>query len=121
MRFLRLDARGLADALAAEPAPAVLDVRSQADYEAGHLPGSRNVPLHELGRRLRDLPESRIARVLVIGEPGRRTEAAATWLALVGYVDVAVVEGGVAAFEGALEVGPEPPPPARGPVLRIIP
>jgi ArsR family transcriptional regulator len=37
----------------------VLDVRPQDEYDAGHLPKAINIPLHELGQRLRELPKSR--------------------------------------------------------------
>ena len=120
MRFQTLDVGGLAAALAAEKRPFVLDVRSRGEFEAGHLPGAHNVPVHEMARRMRDLPAVRIARILVVGEPGKRSEAAVTWLVLMGYADVALVEGGIAAYAGALETGAAPAPPARGPELRVI-
>ena len=34
---------------------------------------------------------------------------------------LAVLDGGLAAFEGELEQGPPPPPKAAGPELRVIP
>ena len=37
----------------------LIDVRPAAEYRAGHLPGARNVPLADLGSRLRDLPVDR--------------------------------------------------------------
>lgn len=36
----------------------VLDVRPRDEYDAGHLPGARSVPLDELEGRLADLPPS---------------------------------------------------------------
>jgi rhodanese-related sulfurtransferase/DNA-binding HxlR family transcriptional regulator len=35
----------------------VLDVRPTAEYEAGHIRGARSVPIAELRRQLRDLPQ----------------------------------------------------------------
>ena len=35
----------------------VLDVRPAEEYSAGHLPGAVNIPIHELVRRLRELPK----------------------------------------------------------------
>lgn len=35
----------------------VLDVRPQAEFNAGHLPGAVNLPLSELARRLEELPK----------------------------------------------------------------
>jgi rhodanese-related sulfurtransferase/DNA-binding transcriptional ArsR family regulator len=37
----------------------VLDVRPREEYEAGHIPGARSVPVAELARHLRELPKSR--------------------------------------------------------------
>lgn len=37
----------------------LLDVRPTAEYEAGHLPGARSVPLAELPSRLAELPRDR--------------------------------------------------------------
>jgi rhodanese-related sulfurtransferase len=122
-RFHRLDADGLAEALAGPRAPYLLDVRDVAAFEAGHVPGARNIHVHELARRPRDLPQVKITRVLVFAEPGKRGEAAASYLHLMGYIDVALVEGGVTAYRGELERGPARPAPRQnaGPELRIVP
>lgn len=37
----------------------VLDVRPAEEYAAGHVPGAVNIPMHELSRRLAELPKSR--------------------------------------------------------------
>jgi rhodanese-related sulfurtransferase/predicted transcriptional regulator len=37
----------------------VLDVRPEAEYRAGHIPGARSLPIAELQARLRELPKSR--------------------------------------------------------------
>jgi rhodanese-related sulfurtransferase len=37
----------------------VLDVRAASEYEAGHIPGARSVPLAELEKTLRSIPKSR--------------------------------------------------------------
>ena len=46
------------DAAAAER-PTILDVRQPGEYEAGHLPGARLIPLPELGDRLDELDKER--------------------------------------------------------------
>jgi rhodanese-related sulfurtransferase/DNA-binding transcriptional ArsR family regulator len=35
----------------------VLDVRPSEEFAAGHLPGAVNIPIHELAKRLRELPK----------------------------------------------------------------
>jgi rhodanese-related sulfurtransferase len=37
----------------------VLDVRPSEEYRAGHLPGAVSIPVNELERRLRELPQER--------------------------------------------------------------
>ena len=37
----------------------VLDVRPAEEYAAGHVPGAINIPVHELEKRLRELPKRR--------------------------------------------------------------
>jgi rhodanese-related sulfurtransferase len=37
----------------------VLDVRPEEEFAAGHIPGAVNIPIHELEKRLADLPKSR--------------------------------------------------------------
>jgi rhodanese-related sulfurtransferase len=37
----------------------VLDVRPAEEYAAGHVPGAVNIPIHELEKRLKELPKRR--------------------------------------------------------------
>lgn len=37
----------------------VLDVRPPEEYAAGHLPGAVNIPIHQLEKRLKELPKRR--------------------------------------------------------------
>lgn len=45
----------LAAEIAGGQAPAIVDVRSEKDFQAGHLPGAVNIPLEELDRRSAEL------------------------------------------------------------------
>jgi rhodanese-related sulfurtransferase len=90
---------------AGAPGLHVLDTRPRADYEVGHIPGSLHCPVHELSRREKDLPP-RTSRVIVVGEPGRRGDAAGVFLVLAGFAFVAVLEGSFAAWTGVVETGP---------------
>lgn len=119
-RFEKLSPAEFATAVAVSPRPFVLDVRGDAEFRAGHVPGSRWIHVHELAARRGELPTAKIARILVVGDTAKRTQAAATFLALVGFADVAVLAGGFAAWRGAVETGPPTPPKPRGPELRVI-
>ncbi len=46
-------------ALVRDGAVTLLDVRPAQEFEAGHLPGARSVPLAELSARLREIPRGR--------------------------------------------------------------
>jgi rhodanese-related sulfurtransferase len=37
----------------------IIDVRPQAEYEAGHLPFARSMPLDEIGKRIAELPKDK--------------------------------------------------------------
>jgi len=36
--------------------PTILDVRQSGEYDDGHIPGALNIPLHELGKRIGEVP-----------------------------------------------------------------
>jgi len=120
-RFAELTPDELDEALASSRRPTLVDVRSPAAYEAGHIPGSRNVPVHELGARRAELPTSPAQRIVVVGDHHKRAHAAATFLSLIGFGDVSVLAGGIAGYQGEIEEGPRPPPKPHGPDLRIVP
>ena len=83
----------------------ILDTRMRADYERGHLPGSLHCPVHELSRREKELPP-RSETVVVVGEAGARGRAGGVFLLMAGYGNVLLLEGGFAAWTGAVEAGP---------------
>ncbi|MGQ9406075.1 MBL fold metallo-hydrolase [Mycolicibacterium gilvum] len=53
------DFAALADAMQAQ-APAVLDVRQSGEFADGHIAGAVNIPLHELSRRLDEVPDGEV-------------------------------------------------------------
>ena len=44
--------RALSEAIDRGTAPAILDVRTPAEYAAGHVRGATNIPFNEVGRRV---------------------------------------------------------------------
>ncbi|MFO7728082.1 MAG: rhodanese-like domain-containing protein [Desulfonatronovibrio sp.] len=83
----------------------IVDVRQPKEYEQGHIPGSRLVPLPELGDRLDELdPEQ---STLVYCATGIRSSSAAQILAGQGYKTVYNLEGGFKTWNGEAAVGPE--------------
>jgi glyoxylase-like metal-dependent hydrolase (beta-lactamase superfamily II)/rhodanese-related sulfurtransferase len=75
----------------------VLDVRQDAEFAAGHVPGAVHVELGALGDRV-DLPPGPMA---VICGHGERAMGAASLLARRGREGLSVVEGGTSAWADA--------------------
>jgi rhodanese-related sulfurtransferase len=54
-----------------DDSPLLLDVRSQQEFDAGHIPGAVNIPVDELRSHLDDLPRTRsIAAYCQVGQRG---------------------------------------------------
>ena len=83
------------------PGAVLLDVRSPQEYQEGHIPGSKNVPL----QRLEDISEAapdRAAPLFVYCYSGARSGQAVSVLNGMGYADVRNI-GGIAAWSGEME------------------
>jgi hydroxyacylglutathione hydrolase len=76
---------------------AVVDVRSRAEWEAGHIPGVPNIYAGEIGDRLGDLPTGR--PIVVHCQGGTRSAIAASILDARGVRDVVDLPGGFAEWE----------------------
>ncbi|NNF14106.1 MAG: MBL fold metallo-hydrolase [Gemmatimonadetes bacterium] len=68
----------------------VLDVRSAAEFRAGHVPGAMNIAHTRLAARLDEVPRDK--PVMTYCRSGNRASAAAALLASEGY-DVTLVDG----------------------------
>jgi rhodanese-related sulfurtransferase len=77
----------------------VLDVREPAEFGAGHLANSRNIPTGELDRRLAELPAGK--PVVVVCASGPRSARAAAVLRKAGRTDVFCLDGGVSGWRQA--------------------
>ena len=77
----------------------VLDVRSGAEYDAGHIPGAQHIPLGELPRRMDAL--SRARPTVVHCQTGSRAAIAASLLDARGFPRVQTLRGGFAEWRAA--------------------
>ena len=84
----------------------LLDVRDPAEFEAGHLPGSRPAPGGQLVQEADDYLAVLGARVVLVDDHGVRATMTASWLIQMGWREVAVLEDGLS---GPLETGPHAP------------
>lgn len=75
----------LAERIRAGTAPVILDVRSPAEFAAGHLPGAVNVPHDELAAQVTALGLAPDQELVVHCHSGPRAARARTALAALGY------------------------------------
>ena len=80
---------------------AVLDVREEGAFAAGHLLLARSLPLSRLELGLAALVPRLATPIALIDEGDGLSERAARKLAEFGYSDVALLDGGMAAWRGA--------------------
>ena len=76
----------------------VLDVRTQAEWDEGHIVGARLVPLGHLAARVAQLPRDR--PIVVHCQGGGRSSMAASVLLAGGVKDVVNLAGGMGAWRG---------------------
>jgi rhodanese-related sulfurtransferase len=79
----------------------ILDVRTAADYKAGHIKGARNIPLSELDSAIAGMSEDKNKPVLVYCNSGNTVNRAIKALKKAGFEQVNNLEGGIAAWKEA--------------------
>jgi phage shock protein E len=84
-----------------DPEVIVLDVRTAAEFAAGHVPGARNVSHDELPARLDELAALRDKPVVLYCRSGRRTQIAEETLRKAGFTKLLHLEGDWLAWEAA--------------------
>jgi rhodanese-related sulfurtransferase len=87
----------------------VTDVRSEAEYAAGHIPGSINVPGGQAVQRADDFMAVRNGKIIFVSQQSARAVMAAYWYGRMGFPDVAVLREGIAGWAESgneLERGP---------------
>ena len=90
----------------------LLDVRTDEEWQQGHVPGARQVPIQELPERMGELEAWRDRGVVVYCESGRRAAKAADLLREAGFSDVSLLDGSMARWraEGRPVETPAPKP-----------
>jgi rhodanese-related sulfurtransferase/glyoxylase-like metal-dependent hydrolase (beta-lactamase superfamily II) len=92
----RITAQALADMIAADAKPTIIDVRSEKEYAGGHIDGSLNIPVNHLADRVSKLSKTGI--VIVHCEGGYRSAIAAGILMNAGFENVIDLVGGYKAW-----------------------
>lgn len=79
-------------------APAILDVRTRAEFVAGHVPGAHHVPFWAVAFRARGIPAAADQPVVVYCGSGPRAGMARAALGLRGFTRVVDLDGHWAAW-----------------------
>ncbi len=74
-------------------APAILDVRSESEFAAGHVPGAVNIPFQKVGSRIDEVRARSDERIVVYCGHGPRAWIAARALRAHGFSDVIYLKG----------------------------
>jgi phage shock protein E len=82
-----------------DPDLVVLDVRTPAEFAAGHVPGALNIPHDVLASRVAELAASRDKQVVLYCRSGRRSLLAADVLTKAGFTRLGHLEGDYLAWE----------------------
>jgi rhodanese-related sulfurtransferase len=76
----------------------LIDVRSEKEYEAGHIPQSLSIPGGQAVQRADDFIAVRNAKIIFISSESARAVMAAYWYRQMGFRDVCVLQGGLRAW-----------------------
>jgi rhodanese-related sulfurtransferase len=83
----------------ADPLTYLIDVRSEEEYESGHLPGSISVPGGQAVQRADDFVAVRNAQIVFISDQSARATMAAYWYRQMGFSNVFILQGGLSAWK----------------------
>lgn len=76
----------------------LIDVREPYEFQTGGIPGAKNIPLSQLGKRLDDIPKE--SSIMLYCQSGMRSKNAARILSKNGYTNLAHLQGGIVAWRG---------------------
>jgi rhodanese-related sulfurtransferase len=77
----------------------VIDLRSEEDFKAGHLPNAKNLALESLDAGLKALKLDQKLPVVLIGRGSAHSQKAAKELRKLGFAEVGVLDGGIGAWQ----------------------
>lgn len=83
--------------------PIILDVREPMEYQFGHIPGAKLVPIGKLEEQIESLRQWSDVEVYVVCRTGNRSDLACQILAEKGFKNVRNVTPGMSEWTGELE------------------
>ena len=79
----------------------IVDVREPAEFKAGHIPNARNIPLAQIGERVKELEKHKSKPLLLVCASGARSASASGALQKAGFAQVYNLGGGMGAWQQA--------------------
>jgi len=79
----------------------VLDVRTQEEYQQGHISGATNIPAGLVDARISDIQDRKSTPVILVCQSGNRSMQAARSLKKHGFEDIYNMSGGMAGWQQA--------------------
>lgn len=79
----------------------VIDLRAIADFEKGHIPGSKNVLMSQFDPENKQLAPAKALPVVLVCKTGQTANDAAKRLRKAGFSQVFVLDGGIAGWQQA--------------------
>ena len=76
----------------------ILDVRTEQEYDMGHIPGAKLIPVDDINVKAPSILTDKNAVILVYCRSGNRSKTASQALAEMGYVNVYEF-GGITTWE----------------------
>lgn len=81
----------------------ILDVRTKAEYDAGHIPGAKLIPTNELAARVGELSAYKATPLLVYCLSGGRSPGAVSFLSQNGFAEIYHMNRGISSWGYELE------------------
>ena len=79
----------------------VVDLRAISDFEKGHIAGAKNVLMSQFDPENKALAPAKELPVVLVCQVGQTASTAAKRLRKAGFAQVAVLEGGIQAWQSA--------------------
>lgn len=80
----------------------VVDIRTEADFNKGHITGARHLPLAEIEKQqLAGLEKQKAEPIILVCQAGMTAQKAAASLLKQGFTAVSVLQGGMGSWTGA--------------------
>jgi rhodanese-related sulfurtransferase len=96
-----VDASTTAELLRSHAAVKLIDVRTPAEFEAAHIPGSYNVPLDLIDEHRNELRDSLREPAIIVCRTGNRARQAAGQLRAAHLDHIHILDGGLLAWESS--------------------